>query len=173
MEKTTEEHVILVDERDRSMGTMEKMAAHQRGLLHRAISVFILDGNGRLLLQQRAAHKYHSAGLWTNTCCSHPVPGETAADAAHRRLRQEMGMEVPLEFAFTFQYRATFDNGLVEHELDHVFVGYASDAPVINPDEVADYRWLSLPEIERELAANPDAYTPWFKIIYKKIFDLV
>jgi isopentenyl-diphosphate Delta-isomerase len=173
MEKTTEEHVILVDERDCSLGTMEKMAAHQRGLLHRAISVFILDGNGRLLLQQRAAHKYHSAGLWTNTCCSHPAPGEKAADAAHRRLRQEMGMEVPLEFAFTFQYRAAFENGLVEHELDHVFIGHASHAPVINPDEVADYRWLSLPEIERELVANPDAYTPWFKIIYKKIFDLV
>ncbi|GGG78544.1 isopentenyl-diphosphate Delta-isomerase [Parapedobacter pyrenivorans] len=166
----TEEYVILVDESDRSVGTMEKMAAHQQGLLHRAISVFVLDSDGRLLLQQRAAHKYHSAGLWTNTCCSHPAPGETAADAAHRRLRQEMGMEVPLEFAFTFKYRAGFDNGLVEHEVDHVFIGYTSHAPVINPEEVADYRWLSLPEIERELANNPDAYTPWFKIIYRKIF---
>ncbi|HWL00253.1 MAG TPA: isopentenyl-diphosphate Delta-isomerase, partial [Parapedobacter sp.] len=115
-----EEHVILVDEHDHAIGTMEKLTAHREGLLHRAISVFIFNDQGELLLQQRAAHKYHSADLWTNTCCSHPMPGETAMDAAHRRLGEEMRMKADLSFAFSFQYRAAFDNGLTEHELDHV-----------------------------------------------------
>ena len=166
------ENVILVDERDQAIGTMEKMEAHRRGLLHRAISVFIFDSQGRLLLQQRAAHKYHSAGLWTNTCCSHPAPGEEALVAAHRRLKEEMGMDVPLTFVFTFLYRAPFDNGLVEHELDHVFIGYSDETPVINPDEAATYRWSNLTEIETAVQANPEAYTAWFKLIYSRVFEL-
>ena len=165
------ENVILVDERDQALGTMEKMEVHRRGLLHRAISVFIFDSRGRLLLQQRAAHKYHSARLWTNTCCSHPAPGEEALAAAHRRLKEEMGMEAPLTFAFTFLYRAPFDNGLVEHELDHVFIGHSDETPAINPDEVATYHWASLTEIEIAIQSSPEAYTAWFKLIYRKVFE--
>ncbi len=167
-----EKQVILVNEQDRAIGTMEKLAAHREGLLHRAISVFIFDDQGRLLIHQRAAHKYHSANLWTNTCCSHPAPGERAIDAAHRRLREEMGMEAELAFAFTFQYRAAFDNGLTEHELDHVFVGHSDRQPFPNPAEVADYRWLSQSDIEHDILANPDTYSAWFKLIYKRVFEL-
>ncbi len=167
------ERVILVDERDQPLGTMEKMEAHRQGLLHRAISVFIFNREGRLLLQQRALHKYHSGGLWTNTCCSHPSPGEETSAAAHRRLREEMGLETPLHFAFTFLYHAPFDNGLVEHELDHVFIGRTDQIPTVNPEEVADYRWVSMAEIEREIQADPEAYTAWFKLIYKAAFGQV
>lgn len=166
-----EEQVILVDEQDRAIGTMEKLAAHREGLLHRAISVFIFDDQGRLLLQQRAAHKYHTANLWTNTCCSHPMPGENVLDAAHRRLREEMGMEADLSFAFAFQYRAAFDNGLTEHEVDHVFIGHSSHPPIPNPAEVADYRWLNQSDIEHDVNAHPDAYTAWFKLIYPRVFE--
>lgn len=165
------EQVILVDEHDHPLGTMEKLEAHQKGLLHRAISVFIFDSDGRLLLQQRAAHKYHSAGLWTNTCCSHPAPGETALEAAHRRLEEEMGLRTPLTFAFTFCYRASFDNGLVENELDHVFIGHTDHSPTPNPAEVATYRWADRETIERENMENPEVYTAWFKLIYGKVFE--
>ena len=167
-----EEQVILVDEQDRAIGTMEKLAAHREGLLHRAISVFIFDTQGRLLLHQRAAHKYHSANLWTNTCCSHPRPGERTMDAAHRRLREEMGMEADLSFAFSFQYHASFDNGLTEHEFDHVFVGRSNEPPIPNPAEVADYRWFSQSDIEHDVLAHPDTYTAWFKLIYQRAFEL-
>lgn len=167
-----EERVILVDERDRAIGTMEKLAAHREGLLHRAISVFIFNDEDELLLQQRAAHKYHSAGLWTNTCCSHPLPDEAAMDAAHRRLQEEMGMKSDLSFAFSFQYRAAFDNGLMEHELDHVFIGHSNGHPTPNPAEVIDYRWLSQSAIEHGILAQPDAYTAWFKLIYQRVFAL-
>jgi len=165
------EKVILVNEHDEAIGTMEKLEAHQKGLLHRAISVFIFDSQGRLLLQQRAAHKYHSAGLWTNTCCSHPAPGESTLDAAHRRLEEEMGMCTPLTFAFTFRYRAAFDNGLIEHELDHVFVGYTDEVPIPNSEEVAAYRWADRETIDRENSKHPEAYTAWFKLIYGNVFD--
>ncbi|MBK1440571.1 isopentenyl-diphosphate Delta-isomerase [Parapedobacter sp. ISTM3] len=167
------ENVILVDEYDHELGVMEKLQAHQQGMLHRAISVFVFDKEGRLLLQQRAAHKYHSANLWTNTCCSHPNPGEAASAAAHRRLHEEMGLKTPLTFAFTFVYRAAFDNGLVEHEFDHVFIGQAAGLhPTPNPDEVATYRWASAAEIEHELHTHPEVYTEWFKLIYKRVFEL-
>ncbi|HWK58795.1 MAG TPA: isopentenyl-diphosphate Delta-isomerase [Parapedobacter sp.] len=167
-----EDQVILVDEQDRAIGTMEKLAAHREGLLHRAISVFIFDDQRRLLLHKRASHKYHSANLWTNTCCSHPAPGEHAMDAAHRRLYEEMGMEADLAFAFTFQYRAAFDNGLTEYELDHVFIGHSNCFPAPNPAEVADYRWLSQSDIEHEVLTRPDTYTAWFKLIYQRVFDV-
>src|SRR5690606_17368820 len=163
--------VILVNEKDEPVGTMEKLEAHRKGLLHRAISVFIFDQRGRLLLQQRAAHKYHSAGLWTNTCCSHPAPGESTADAALRRLGEEMGMHTPLTFAFTFRYHAIFDNGLVEHELDHVFIGYTDETPTPNPDEVAAYRWVDRLIIDQEVHTSPEVYTAWFKRIYRQVFE--
>jgi len=166
-----EEQVILVDERDREIGSMEKMEAHRKGLLHRAISVFVFDSEGRLLLQQRAPHKYHSANLWTNTCCSHPAPGETAPDAAHRRLQEEMGLSVPLHFAFTFRYLEPFDNGLVEHELDHVFLGYTDQAPILDRAEASDYRWASLPAIEHDIQTHAESYTAWFRLIYKRAFE--
>lgn len=167
-----EERVILVDEQDRAIGTMEKLAAHREGLLHRAISVFIFNDEDELLLQQRAAHKYHSAGLWTNTCCSHPLPDEAAMDAAHRRLQEEMGMKADLSFAFSFQYRAAFDNGLTENELDHVFIGHSNQRPTPNPEEVACYRWLGRSAIGDDVLAHPDAYTAWFKLIYQRVFAL-
>lgn len=166
-----EEKVILVDDQDRAIGTMEKLKAHREGILHRAISVFLFDEQGRLLIHQRAAHKYHSANLWTNTCCSHPRPGEHVLDAAHRRLNEEMGMEADLSFAFSFCYRAAFDNGLTEHEFDHVFVGRCSDLPSPDPAEVAAYRWLNRSDIELDIAAQPDSYTEWFKLIYRQAFD--
>lgn len=161
----------MVDEQDRAIGTMGKLAAHREGLLHRAISVFIFDTEGKLLLQQRAAHKYHTANLWANTCCSHPLPGEAAIDAAHRRLQEEMGMETELSFAFAFQYRAAFGNGLIEHELDHVFIGHSNDVPTPNPAEVANYRWLDQRAIEADIHAHPERYTAWFKLIYQRAFE--
>jgi len=170
MEKT---QVILVDEHDQTIGLMEKMEAHRRGLLHRAVSVFVFDGSGRLLLQQRATHKYHSGGLWTNTCCSHPFPGEDTAVAAARRLEEEMGLSLPLDFAFSFRYRAVLDNGLTEHELDHVFIGYTDQSPDINPEEAAAYRWISSQALEKDLAINASSYTAWFKLIYRRAFELI
>ena len=167
------ENVILVDEQDRAVGTMEKMEAHRKGRLHRAFSVFVFDNQSRLLLQQRALHKYHSAGLWTNTCCSHPRADEDTQHAAIRRLQEEMGMQTDLVGAFTFHYRAVFENGLIEHELDHVFLGTSNETPVINPDEVAGFRWLGLAEIEQEVAAQPDRFTAWFKHIYRRVFTLL
>jgi len=167
------EYVILVDEHDRAVGTMEKLEAHRQGRLHRAFSVFVFDSEKRLLLQQRAAHKYHSGGLWTNTCCSHPRPEETTLAAAARRLREEMGMSADLAHAFTFQYREPFGNGLIEHEVDHVFTAYSDGEPSINPEEVASFRWIGLAELEREVAAQPETFTAWFKQIYRSVFEYI
>lgn len=168
-----EEQVVLVDRDDNELGTMGKLEAHQRGTLHRAISVFIFDREDRLLLQQRAESKYHTPGLWTNTCCSHPAPGEKPLDAAHRRLEQEMGMAAPLEFAFRFHYEAPFDNGLTEHEVDHVFIGRSSAQPRMNPEEVQDYRWLSHQEVAEEVGKDPEKFTAWFKLIYDRVFRML
>ncbi len=168
-----EEQVVLVDGDDNELGTMGKLEAHQRGVLHRAISVFIFDDKDRLLLQQRAETKYHTPGLWTNTCCSHPAPGENPLKAAHRRLAQEMGMAAPLEFAFRFQYEAPFDNGLIEHEVDHVFIGRSSEQPRMNPEEVQNYRWLSYHEVAAEVDKNPEQFTAWFKLIYDRVFGML
>ncbi|HNP91406.1 isopentenyl-diphosphate Delta-isomerase [Macellibacteroides fermentans] len=166
--------VILVDENDNPIGTMPKMEAHEKAMLHRAFSVFILNLNDEVLLQQRANDKYHSAGLWTNTCCSHPHPGEDTLGAARRRLKEEMGMEADLQFVFKFMYKAPFDNLLTEHEIDHVFIGKTDQLPVINPEEVASYKYMKPEDIKLDMEQNPQSYTVWFRIIfnefYKEIF---
>jgi isopentenyl-diphosphate delta-isomerase len=166
-----EEKVILVDREDNPVGTLPKMEAHEKGVLHRAFSVFILNQKGELMLQQRALHKYHSPGLWTNTCCSHQREGEENLQAGTRRLEEEMGFSVPLEELFSFIYKAPFDNGLTEHELDHVMLGYYEGIPEINSDEVNAWKWMSLNEIASDLTVNPESYTVWFKIIFERFFN--
>jgi isopentenyl-diphosphate delta-isomerase len=161
--------VILVDEHDRQTGIMDKMEVHEKGLLHRAFSIFIFNSKGEMLLQQRAAGKYHSPLLWTNTCCSHPLPGEEVQDAATRRLEEEMGFQTPLRKAFSFIYQTSFDNGLTEHEFDHVFVGTYDG--LVSPDaaEVAHYNYVKPDLIEANIAAHPQHYTEWFKIAFPKL----
>jgi isopentenyl-diphosphate delta-isomerase len=163
----TEEFVILVDEQDRELGTMEKMEAHKRGVLHRALSVLIFNSKGEMLLQKRADSKYHSGGLWTNTCCSHPRPAESVNDAATRRLREEMGIELKLNHAGSFIYEAKLDQGLTEHELDHVFTGTFNEQPNINKHEVEDWKYVSIDTLLKDVSENPTLYTEWFKIILK------
>ncbi len=163
------EQVILVNERDEEAGLMEKMEAHEKALLHRAISVFIFNTKGEMLLQQRAAKKYHSAGLWANACCSHPRPGEDVLAASQRRLKEELGFETPLKKIFEFTYKASFDNGLTEHEFDHVFTGTFNDAILPNPDEVQDYTYKSMNDIEASLKINPHKYSVWFIIAFPQI----
>ncbi|MBI1267394.1 MAG: isopentenyl-diphosphate Delta-isomerase [Cryomorphaceae bacterium] len=165
------EHVILVDEYDREIGQMEKLQAHESGNLHRALSVFLFNSKGELLLQQRALEKYHSPGLWTNTCCSHPRPGEQSKDAAVRRLKEEMGMSCTLTKSFDFIYRAEFENGLIEHELDHVFIGCSDDKPVMNPSEVASWKYISQENLVADIRNNPDLYTVWFKLCLQRVLD--
>ncbi|MBA3900426.1 MAG: isopentenyl-diphosphate Delta-isomerase [Bacteroidetes bacterium] len=165
------EKVILVDEKDNMIGEMEKMEAHEKGLLHRAFSIFVFNEQDEMLIQQRAIKKYHSGGLWTNTCCSHPRKGESDEAAAHRRLMEEMGFDCPLIEAFSFTYQAEFGNGLTEHEFDHVFIGYYNEAPAINKDEVEDYQWLSLAETEKQIEEMPEKFTEWFKLIFHKLKD--
>ena len=165
------EQVILVDINDNQLGVMEKMEAHQKGLMHRAISVFIFNSQGQMLLQKRALHKYHSPGLWSNACCTHPRPSETQINAAHRRIKEEMGMSCSLHWKFKFNYITHFDNGLTENELDHVFVGYSNDVPCLNPEEVVDYKYMSINDINRDVSANPSNYTSWFKICYQRLLE--
>ncbi len=159
------EHVILVDENDTPVGTMEKMEAHRKGLLHRAFSVLLFDTSGRLLLQKRAGNKYHSSGLWTNTCCSHPLPGENVAEAARRRLLEEMGIDLQPAFSHSFIYKAEFEDGLIEHEFDHVFLGSFGGVPVVNPTEVQDWKYAEMDWLKEDIARHPDSYTVWFKLI--------
>ncbi len=168
------QEVILVNKNDEEIGTMEKMEAHLQGMLHRAFSILIFNSNRNLLIHRRALGKYHSEGLWTNTCCSHPLPGENIVDAANRRLKEEMGMETALAPLFSFIYRAELENDLVEHELDHVLIGFTDDDPLINPDEVSDFKWMAMHEIEEDVERNPHDYTAWFKKIvleYKSAFN--
>ena len=161
--------MILVDEHDNDRGFMDKMEAHQKGLIHRAFSIFIFNSRGEMLLQQRAFNKYHSAGLWSNSCCSHPSPGEQTAEAAIRRLGEELGFETALEKIFDFVYQVSFENGLIENEFDHVFVG-RYDGPIRqNPDEVNDYVFKPIKQIKLELKDNPEIFTEWFKISLPKI----
>lgn len=162
--------MILVDPDDQVIGTMEKMEAHQKGLLHRAFSVFIFNSKGLMLLQKRALTKYHSAGLWTNTCCSHPRPNETNLEAAKRRLNEEMGIETELQYKGAFIYKTEFDNHLTEHEYDHVYIGEFNEHPIINVEEVENYSWKSIDEVKKDIAEQPHLYTSWFKIAMKKLF---
>lgn len=161
--------VILVNENDEAVGAMEKIAAHRKAMLHRAFSVFIFNRKGEMLLQQRASNKYHSPNLWTNACCSHPMPGEETIDAAHRRLMEEMGFDTVLEHAFSFIYKTPFDNGLTEHELDHVFIGHYDGT--INPDEteVRDFTFMKMEAIKQSMDNHNHKYTSWFTIAFPKL----
>ena len=168
-----EEQVILVDKNDNQLGLMPKMEAHEKAVLHRAFSVFIFNKKGELMLQQRAAHKYHSPLLWTNTCCSHQRNGETNLEAGKKRLQEEMGFVTSLSEVFSFIYKAPFDNGLTEHELDHVLIGYFDNRPIINKDEAEDYKWMLLEDVKSDMEKNPSIYTEWFKIIFKESFSKI
>lgn len=165
------QQVVLVDEKDREVGTMEKMEAHRQALLHRAFSVFIFNGKGDMLLQQRAVTKYHSGSLWTNACCSHPRPGEAIQAAAERRLQEELGFTIPLTKAFDFIYKAYFDNGLTEYEFDHVLTGVYDGDIYPNREEVADIRWLAMADVRADLEARPNVYTEWFKIALQAFLE--
>ncbi|MDG2492359.1 MAG: isopentenyl-diphosphate Delta-isomerase [Flavobacteriaceae bacterium] len=166
-----EEKVILVNSNDEPIGLMPKMEAHEKAVLHRAFSVFVVNDKNELMLQQRALEKYHSPGLWTNTCCSHQRDGEGNVEAGLRRLDEEMGFTTPLEYLFNFIYKAPFDNGLTEHELDHVMLGRYEGDPVINPEEVASWKWMNIEEINSDLKNNPDSYTVWFAIIFERFYN--
>ncbi|MFL2610927.1 MAG: isopentenyl-diphosphate Delta-isomerase [Flavobacteriaceae bacterium] len=164
-----EEKVILVDKEDFQLGLMPKMEAHRKGVLHRAFSVFIFNTSNSLLLQKRSKLKYHSPGLWTNTCCSHQRDGENTIEAAKRRLNEEMGFNVDIKEIFSFIYKANLKNDLIEHEFDHVLVGHTDLNPNINITEVEDWKWVDLSFLEQDLDRNPNIYTEWFKIIFKKV----
>lgn len=168
-----EEKVILVTPEDEVLGTMPKMEAHEKAVLHRAFSVFVLNAQGALMLQQRAAEKYHSPLLWTNTCCSHQRLGESNVEAGTRRLQEEMGFTTPLQELFSFIYKAPFDNGLTEHELDHVLLGYYSDQPRINTEEVAAWKWMPLEAVAEDLERSPESYTAWFRIVFGRFYEYV
>jgi len=161
--------VILVDERDIAIGVMEKMEAHRKGALHRAFSIFLFNGKGEMLLQRRALSKYHSPGLWTNTCCSHPMQGESVEVAANRRLSEEMGMSCTMNKAFDFIYKAELENDLIEHEFDHVFFGTTNEPPVINPEEVSEWKWIPVYDVYIDVQLNPARYTEWFKIALPEV----
>jgi len=168
-----EEQVILVNEKDEKIGLMAKMEAHEKALLHRAFSVFIFNDKNELMLQQRAAHKYHSPLLWTNTCCSHQRDGESNIEAGKRRLEEEMGFVCEIEEKTSFIYKAPFDNGLTEHELDHVMVGHFNESPVINKDEVESFKWMTLEAVKNDMKLQPEIYTEWFKIIFEKYYSSI
>lgn len=163
---------MIVNTSGRTIGTMDKMAAHKSGKLHRAFSVFVFNSKGQLLLQQRAFDKYHSGGLWTNTCCSHPKLGEFTLDAAHRRLQEEMGMDCELTELFQFSYRHEFENGLIENEYDHVFMGISDELPLPNPAEVAGFKYMDTDLLLFELFEQPDQYTAWFKICLEQLLEI-
>jgi len=166
-----EERVILVDEQDKEVGTMEKIEAHEKALLHRAFSIFVFNDAGQMMLQRRALSKYHSPGLWTNTCCSHPRPGESLEEATWRRIVEEMGFACEMHEVFSFIYKAAFDRGLTEHELDHVFMGLHNGDPLINPDEVEEWKWIDVDDLLKDIDQFPDKYTVWFKIAVKEMED--
>lgn len=166
-----EELLILVDENDHQIGFKEKQAVHLEGLLHRAFSVFIFNSKKELLLQQRAEHKYHSPGIWSNTCCSHPKDGESLEDAAKRRLWEELSMSCGIEFKFSFIYKANFDNGLIEHEYDHVFFGFCDEIPQPNPDEVKDWKYMDLATLQKDCKTHPEKYSAWLNICLEKVIE--
>jgi len=168
-----EEKVILVNELDEQIGLMPKLEAHQKAILHRAFSVFVLNKNNEIMLQQRAHQKYHSPLLWTNTCCSHQRNGETNIEAGSRRLFEEMGFRVELKELFHFIYKAPFDNGLTEHELDHVMIGYFDENPTINSEEVEDWKWMKIEDVKKDMLLHPEIYTVWFKIIFDEFYHFI
>ncbi|WP_026933836.1 isopentenyl-diphosphate Delta-isomerase [Christiangramia echinicola] len=168
-----EEKVILVNEKDEQIGLMEKIEAHEKALLHRAFSVFVFNDKNELMIQQRALSKYHSPGLWTNTCCSHQREGESNIAAGKRRLQEEMGFTTNLKDTISFIYKAPFDNGLTEHEFDHILVGDFEGQPDLNPDEVAAWKWVSLDDLKVDMKKNPHIYTEWFKIIFDKYYSSI
>ena len=167
------ETLILVDHDNKQIGIAEKLIAHQEGSLHRAFSIFIFNSKGELLLQQRAMDKYHSAGLWANTCCSHPRDGESLETAIHRRLKEEMGMSCEMDFQFSFIYKANFENGLIEHEYDHVFFGISDEKPILNPLEVMNYQYMDLESLEKSIKKSPESYSEWLKIAMEKVNQFV
>ena len=168
-----EENVILVNEKDEQIGLMPKLEAHEKAVLHRAFSVFVLNSKNEIMLQQRAHQKYHSPLLWTNTCCSHQREGETNIQAGSRRLFEEMGFRTELKELFHFIYKAPFDNGLTEHELDHVMIGYYDDAPEINLEEVEDWKWMKIEAVKDDMEVHPELYTVWFKIIFDEFYHFL
>jgi len=168
-----EEKVILVNELDQQIGLMPKLEAHEKAVLHRAFSVFVLNDKNEIMLQQRARQKYHSPLLWTNTCCSHQREGESNIQAGNRRLFEEMGFSTELKELFHFIYKAPFDNGLTEHELDHVMIGYYNEYPVINPEEVEDWKWMKIEAVKNDMILNPTIYTVWFKIIFDEFYHFL
>ncbi|OGS74595.1 MAG: isopentenyl-diphosphate delta-isomerase [Flavobacteria bacterium RIFCSPLOWO2_12_FULL_35_11] len=168
-----EEQVILVNEKDERIGLMPKMEAHEKAVLHRAFSVFVFNVKNELLLQQRAAHKYHSPLLWTNTCCSHQRDGEGNVEAGKRRLEEEMGFVCDLKEVTWFIYKAPFDNGLTEHELDHILIGYHNDNPILNREEVENFKWMTIEEVKNDMKLHPEIYTEWFKIIFDKYYSFI
>jgi len=167
----TEEQVILVNENNEQIGLMPKLEAHEKAVLHRAFSVFVFNDANELMLQQRALGKYHSPGLWTNTCCSHQRDGETNIEAGKRRLQEEMGFVTELEESISFIYKAPFDNGLTEHEYDHVLIGTFNKEPIINPDEVEAWKWMPLEAVKADIEKQPESYTAWFKIIFDTFYQ--
>lgn len=167
------EQVILVNEKDEEIGLMEKMEAHRKAVLHRAFSVFIFNNKNELMLQQRALSKYHSPGLWSNTCCSHPRKGESTVEAGHRRLMEEMGFDCEIKEVLSFIYKAELDQGMTEHELDHVLIGKCETIPEINEEEVHDWKWISLDELDEDMKDQPEKYTVWFRVIWERVKEIV
>jgi len=167
----SEEKVILVDKNDNQVGLMPKLEAHEKGVLHRAFSIFIFNSKYELLLQKRASSKYHSGGLWTNTCCSHPREGEDTLDAANRRLDEEMGIKTSLRKVYDFIYKAELDNQLTEHEFDHVFYGVCDNDPILNKDEAEDFKWVDMETLNNDIIKNEDNYTVWFKIAFEYFYN--
>lgn len=167
-----EEKIILVDRDDLELGSIEKMEAHVKGMIHRAFSIFIFNEKGEMMIQKRASHKYHSGGLWTNTCCSHPNWGETLEDAVNRRLQEEMGFGCELKEVKSFLYYAELDNNLIEHELDHIFIGNYDREPVINKSEVEDWKWVNIKDLKKEILEEPEKFTYWFKFAMEEVLDI-
>ncbi len=164
-----EELVTLVNEQDEQVGTMEKLSAHQEGSLHRALSVVVYNEAGEMLIQKRAGSKYHSPSLWSNACCSHPRPNELTSEAVARRLQEEIGLTCETHFSHKFIYKVDFENGLIEHELDHVFVGKTDQLPILNPEEASEYRFVPVPILKNEMVENPESFTFWFHLIMKEL----
>lgn len=168
-----ENNIILVNENDEPIGASEKLEAHQLGKLHRAFSIFIFNSKGELLLQKRASSKYHSGGLWSNTCCSHPRVNEDTLSAAHRRLQEEMGLDCDLKEVHKFVYKIKFDNGLTEYEYDHVLIGESDEAPKLNLEEVEDWKWVKLSQLCEDVKNNPENFTSWLKICLNDVLSKI